>query len=277
MGYLLKDHIKPIMQCLSNDLQDWYMRLLTTKCLNNAVTLTYLMLGPRGMRLADACDSHKVQERHKAKEESNPEIIEALKKKMLHKVCKYRQLYYILMTDAEFNHPDGVKRHFPGHVFVIEKIPNKPFPKYYFHQSYINQYDYKGHIQRNNNSLAMTYAQIEAMLAHIHYVLMSPTWDENSVKYWKTITFVDTSKLLGAESGGKMFLCFRKARTTDCVGTLDKYITKKLIGISKHKLSQLDDIYGDKTKYDSDQNPLTVREMQKSLQDLQRKIRVNAQ
>ena len=179
------------------------------------------------------------------------------------------------MTDSEFPHPDGVKRHFPGHVFIIEKIPNKPLPKYYFHQSYINQYDYKGHIKRNGNSLSMTYKDIEEMIAEIHYVLMSPTWDENSVKYWKKITFVDTKKLLGAESGGKMFLCCRRSRVTDCVDNLDKYITKKLKSITTHKLSQLDEVYGDKSAYDADQKPLTVREMQNSLTSLQNKIKIH--
>jgi hypothetical protein len=265
------------MQCLSNDLKDWYMRLLTTKCLNNAITMTYLMLGQRGMRLADACDSSKVQERHKAGQESNPPILKKMKQQILYKSCKYRQLYYILMTDSEFTHPDGITRHFPGHVFIIEKIPNTPSPKYYFHQSYINKYDYKGHIKRNNNSLLMTYEQIEEMIGEIHYVLMNRTWDENSVKYWKKITFVDTKNLLGAESGGKMFLCFRRAKVTDCVENLNKYIIKKLKHINKHKLSELDETYGNKSAYDSDQNPLTVREMQKSLESLQNKIKSHKQ
>jgi hypothetical protein len=176
------------------------------------------------------------------------------------------------MTDASFPHEDGKDRHFPGHVFIIEKIPGNVLPMYYFHQAYINAYDYNGHIKRNNGSLSLTWEDVKRMMEQIHYVLMNPTWDENSVKYWKDITFVNTSNMLGARSGGKMFLCFKKARVTDCVGRLESYTKQKLEAIDKLPISQMNEIYGDKSAYDSDQNPLTVKEMQGSLRKLSKHI-----
>ena len=274
-GYIIKDYIKAIMQCLTNDIPEYHMRLLTSKCLNQSLLISYFMLGKRGIKIADYCDTVSVAKRHNEGKDNNSLLLESMKKDILHKACKYRQLYYILMTDTEFPHDDGINRHFPGHVFIIEKIPGITEPTYYFHQAYINKYDYKGHIKRNNNSLELSWQKTKEMMEQIHYVLLNPTWDENSVKYWKKITFVNTSKMLGAHSQGKMFLCYKKARITDCIGRLQKYIQLKLNDISKLQLSQLDEIYGDKSKYDANQHPLTVKAIKKDLESMQKLIAQN--
>lgn len=271
-GYILRYYVKPIMQALTNDIPSYYMQLRVSKCLNQAVLMAFFMLGKRGIKIADYCDTTLVQKRHQDGQDDNAILMERLRRNILHKACHYRQLYYILMTDASFPHEDGKGRHFPGHVFIIEKIPGKPLPIYYFHQAYINAYDYNGHIKRNNGSLSLTWEQVKQMMGQIHYILMNPTWDEHSVKYWKQITFVNTSNMLGAQSGGKMFLCFRKAKLTDCIGRLEKYTHKKLAEIHKLPISHMDKIYGDESAYDADQKPLTVRQMRHSLLNLSRHI-----
>lgn len=271
-GYILRYYVKPIMQALTNDIPSYYMYLRTTKCLNAAVTMAYFMLGKRGINMADYCDTNLVAKRHEEGKDSNVVLMDRLRRNILHKACQYRQLYYILMTDASFPHDDGKDRHFPGHVFVIEKIPGGLMPMYYFHQAYINAYDYNGHIKRNNGSLSLSWNDVKRMMEQMHYVLMNPTWDQNSVDYWKQITFVNTSKMLGAHSGGKMFLCFRKARVNDCVGRLEKYTKQKLAEIDKLPIGQMREIYGDAKAYDADQNPLTVKEMQSSLRRLSKHI-----
>lgn len=265
MGYILKNYVKPIMQCLTNDIKDYYMRLLTTKCLNSAVMIAYFMLGKKGIEIADKCDSDLTQKKHKAGEMNNTDVLEKLEKQITYKACKYRQLFYILMTDTTFSHDDGNSRHFPGHVFILEKIPNM---KFYFHQSYINEYDYAGHIERSDGSLQLSMKSIERMMQQIRYILLNPTWDDNCVKYWKQIAHVDTSRLLGAHTKGKIFLCFQKAKVTDCINRLEKYTQKKLKEISKIPEIQHSEIYGNKEAYDSDQKPLTVIEMKNSLEHL---------
>ena len=271
MGYILKDYVKPIMQCLTNDIKDYYMKLLTTKCLNNSLMIAYFLLGKKGIDIADYCDTNAVQERHASKVDNNVVLIDKLEKQMLHKVCAYRQLYYILMTDSEFPHDDGTVRNFPGHVFIIEKIPGVGEPTYYFHQAYINQYDYAGHIKKNKG-LELSYTEMKRILQQIRYVLSNPTWDAKTVKYWKEITFVDTRHMLGAQSGGKMFLCFKKAKVSECVGRLEKYARDKLKGIAKLKIDQMNEIYGNEAAYGHDQNPLTVAEMKSSLEKMLKTI-----
>lgn len=272
LGYIIRYYVKPIMQCLTNDIPSYYMGLKTTKCLNLSLKIAFLLLGNRGIKIADFCDTTLVAKRHEEGKDVNSVLMERLRRNILHKTCHYRQLYYILMTDASFPHDDGKDRHFPGHVFVIEKIPGGLLPMYYFHQAYINAYDYNGHIKRNNGSLSLSWHDVKRMMEQIHYVLMNPTWDQNSVDYWKQITFVNTSKMLGAHSGGKMYLCFRKARVTDCVGRLEKYTKEKLAQIDKLPISKMNDIYGDAKAYDAEEKPLTVKEMQSSLRKLSKHI-----
>ncbi len=280
MGYILRNYVKPIMQCLTNDIKDYNMGLKTTKCLNSSLTLAFFMLGKKGIAIADYCDTVLVRKRHQdLKTDNNTMLMDMLEKQITHSVCKYRQLYYILITDSYFPHDDGKDRHFPGHVFILEKIPGKVIngvrskPYFYFHQSYINKYDYSGHIKKNNNTLELSLDRVKDMMKQIRYVISNQTWDENTVKYWKEITYVDTKNLLGAKSGGKMFLCFKKAKLTECIDRLDSYVTKKLKEISKLKLAQLNEVYGDVSAYDSDQIPLTVHEMKKSLESLQKTIK----
>ena len=280
MGYILRHYVKPVMQCLTNDIKEYNMGLKTTKCLNSSLALAFFMLGKKGISIADYCDTVLVRKRHQdLKTDNNTMLLDLLEKQITYPVCKYRQLYYILITDSYFPHPDGKDRHFPGHVFILEKIPGKIIngekssPYFYFHQSYINKYDYSGHIKYNNNSLELALKRIKDMMKQIRYIIQNPTWDEHSVKYWKEITFVNTKNLLGAQSGGKMFLCFKKTRLTECIGRLDSYVTKKLKDISKLKLAQINDIYGDESSYDSEQIPLTVIEMKKSLESLQKTIK----
>lgn len=277
MGYILSEHVKPIMQCLTNDIKDYYMALLTTKCLNTAVAISFFMLGNKGIKIANFCDSVEVQNRHEQKKDDNVVLIQSLRRNILNKQTKFRQLFYILMTDSTFPHDDNNNRHFPGHVFIIEKIPGDPEPTYYFHQSYINKYDYNGHIKRNNNTLSMSWLDIKRMMEQIHYTLLNPIWDENTVKYWKQITFVDTKHMLGAKSGGKMFLCWKKAKLTDCIGRLESYTNEKLKQISKMKISELSTVYGEASSYDSEQTPLTVSEMKDSLETLRNKIIISKQ
>lgn len=274
-GYIISNYIKPIMQCLTMDIKEYYMRLLTTKCLNSAVLVAYFMLGKRGIDIANFCDTHKVRDRHSEGKCNNVDLLDKLQIQLLHPICKYRQLYYILITDTEFPHPDGVNRHFPGHVFIIEKIPakNGQKPSYYFHQSYINQYDYAGHIKRNNGSLELTWDNVKRMVEQIRYVILNPTWDENSVKAWKDITFVNTKKMLGAQSQGKMFLCFKRSKVSDCIGRLESYTVKKLREIGKLKMDKMNEIYGDKTAYDENQKPLTNIKMKEELERLHADIK----
>ena len=279
IGYILKEYIKPLMQALTIDVKDYYMRLLTTKCLNTAVLLAYFMAGKkRGIAMANYCDTRATTKRHEEGQDNNTVILKKTMKDILTKNVKYRYLYYILLTDGylPMDDPSEEQKFFCGHVMIIEKIPDKIKPYYYFYQSYINEYDLKGHIKNRNNSLRMNYEEMESILNKIKYVILNKYWDENSVKYWKDITHVDSSNLLNSKPEGKIYICYRKTKLEDCIGNIQKYVKTKLKTISKYNESDMNKIYGDPALYNSGQEPLTVHNMKLSFENLQNTLQIKS-
>ena len=269
--YTLKDYSKPLMQLMTNDLNEYNMRLLTTKCLNTAVLLIILLLGKKAIRMADYCDSKKTIERHTSPNSSNINnlnLMSSLEKELLIVQHKKRYLFYLLITDAYFPREGGGEDgFFPGHVIVIEKFPSKPNPFYYLYQSYINQYTLHGHFAKSNDSVKYTFAQMIKFVENLKHILTAETWDHQSVKYWKQFTFVDTSTLLGCMSKNKFFLCYQKTVIDECTQNVQKYVVKKLKELDKNKHHH-DAIYGDSTKYDDREKPLTNGEMKYNLEQL---------
>jgi hypothetical protein len=270
VGYILKNYVKPLMQTLTNDVKEYYMRLLTSKCLNTAVMLSIFMLGKnRGIEIANYCDTVATRKRHLDKDDNNNNIISYFKKDILDIKTKHRYLYYILLTDGKFPNKDPTKEplFFPGHVLILEKIPNdsgKPY--YYFYQSYINHYDLKEHIKKNNSSLKLTYEKTEKLLSSLEIVLESPTWNNECVDAWKSFTFADTTHLLDSYSKNNFFLCIRKAKVVDCLKHIEKYTKEKIHDLKGVPLDNK--IYGDNSLYDENQKPLTVKQMSKQLNKL---------
>lgn len=274
MVYILKDFVKPIMQLLTNDIKEYNMRLLVTKCLNVAITVSYFMLGRKGIEMADQCDTRVVIKRHEAGEENNHDITNALKKDILNKRCKQRYLYYILMTDGNFPYKDTQRQavYFPGHVLLLEKIPNGDSdPFFNVYQAYINAYDLKGHVERNGNSVKMSYKQVSDLITKIGYILSAKEWDAECIQYWKDFTFVDTTSMKGSLSRNKFYLCYRKSKVTDCIDTLKKYATIKLKEVSAKNVDK-NAIYGDIHAYDANQQPLSNSEIETSLQKLLQRL-----
>ena len=99
---LIKYHVKAIFQLYTMDIEDYNMRLITTKCLNTAVILTIIVLGiKKGQKYTNFCDTDKTINRHQSREVNNKDLIIEMKKKVL-RPTKLRYMYYILMTDNYF-------------------------------------------------------------------------------------------------------------------------------------------------------------------------------
>ena len=275
IGYILKKYVKPLMQTLTVDIREYYMRLLTSKCLNTAVMLAIFMLGKeKGINIANYCDTEKTRTRHKNNEDDNNEILYWFKKDILYKnIRSHRYLYYILLTDGKFPFEDVNKPHafFPGHVFIIEKFPstsNNSIPNFYFYQSYINEYDLDGHIKKNDNSLKLSYDKLAKIVEGLIYILNVTKWDDKCIEYWKLLTFVDSSYLKDSICKGNFFLCIKKTRVYDCLKHIEEYTKIKLEEIEPSVVKESKLIYGDKSLYDEKQQPLTVLQMYRKLRKL---------
>lgn len=275
--YILIHYVTPLMQCLTNDIKDWNMQLITTKCLNTAVMLMFFLLGSRGMKHVSYCDSHDMVERHKRGENKNVDVLVKMKRVMLSPRVTQRYVYYILMNDATFPHPIKGTVFFPGHVFLIERtFGHHGEVSFNMYQSYINKYDLMGHYENMNNTFRYSFSDVQRLLQKIRYILFAESWDELCIKYWKDFTHVDTSDIKGAHHKGHLFICFSHDKVTACVGNIAKYAREKLEAIeqSQHRAQ---DIYGDASLYSKTQNiqPLTHDQMKQNLQQILHDIQEN--
>lgn len=288
IGYIISRYITPLMQCLTNDIKDYNMGLLTTKCLNTAVMIMFFMLGARGLQKASTCDSRLVIQKHTnsnvTKRETNKDVYSKMRAKILRKKASSRELYYILMNDNSFPYPAALNKEdafFPGHVFILEKIPGNPEPFYYMYQSYINEYDLNGHLERHKKTLRMTYAETKALMSKIGYIVgvtrdyarpRPLTWDENCVQFWKDFTFVDTSDILGSITENHLFICCASSKVKGCVKNIEKYVTDKEREVREKAQSQPDEKYGDMSMYYKKELALSNIEMHTRLRQLLKDI-----
>jgi hypothetical protein len=103
--------------------------------------------------------------------------------------------------------------------------------------------------------------------------MTTDTWDDNNIQYWKDFTFVDTSLMKGSNIKNKFFICYKKAQVNVCIENIKKYVKVKLDNLKLTiKLDNNNSIYGDISKYDSEQKPLNNSEMKVSLEKLLNKL-----
>lgn len=267
LGHIIANYVTPLMQCLTNDIHEFNMQLITTKCLNTAVMLMFFLLGKKGMRRAHHCDSTKVYDRLQRGQTDNKHVVKKMEKNVLSKQVTHRYIYYILMNDGYFQHPDGKQRYFPGHVFILEKIPATPDTEVSFnvYQSYINQYDLKGYLGRVNNTFHYSFEETKQLLKKIEYIVTNDVWDEKCVQYWKDFTHVDTTSMLGASQKGTLSICYTYDKVSNCLHNIERYAIRKLDQITAKRNVDHSKVYGDMSLYTSSAKPLSIGEMKKTL------------
>jgi len=249
---LVMKYLEPLMQLLSGTMKDYNMQMKTTKCLNTAVMLTYILGGSDKLKQVEYCEVstiNKRYERKKNKLEHTKEIFNKLKSDLSKKNIKKRYFYYILMTNNNMSRSKllpntaSSEEFFPGHVFIIDKFPtcnnnknNKNKPKYNIYQSYINQYDLKGHFKKNKNSMNLKNNNVDFLLSGIKNIIENPVWNEEAINFWNEFTFVDTKQLLKYKTD-KINLCYSKIRIDYCYKELYKFIYKHIIELKKNIVS----------------------------------------
>jgi len=255
LGYIIKDHVPAILQLVSSDFP-FSTGLIPTKCLNTAVLFLYLFLGKPAFKYSDHCDVPAVQQRYKAVDRSIREL-DKFERDLLHRKNDERALFYVMLTDGELGpatqqQPAGMDGtiasvlggfdfrvaarpsqqrppYFPGHVFVIEKLParhgSSP-PRFNVYQSYINEYDHKGHLHRNG-SLAYSNGRMSALVDGMRHMFSAKAWDKRSNDFWRAFAFADGSPWLGHGVAGRVLFCYARVRTDACVENLRKIVSHK--------------------------------------------------
>jgi glycosyltransferase involved in cell wall biosynthesis len=265
IGYVVKDFAKPLMQAMTMEVEDYHMRLITTKCLNTAVMFMVLFFGKDALNDTVYCDVDNVVRRHTYHSDNNRVILRALSNDLLRRT-QSRYVFYLMLTDGYFIGPGGTKHFFPGHVMVWEKIPDESPDKmhYYIYQSYINQYDYKGSLAFRESPI-LSKGKITYYLQCLTAFAELPVWTKDMVDFWKDLTNVDTSEMLNAQPSNAFYVCYKKRPNKTCLQQLYKFVGQTLAKIPK---SESNKIFGNSNKYDQNADPLTNHKMREAFTSL---------
>jgi len=233
---LVMKYLEPIMQLLSGTMKHYNMQMRTTKCLNTAVMLTYILGGSDKLKNVEYCEVSRINSRYETKSNKlqyKLNIFNKLKSDLSKKNIRKRYFYYILMTNNNMSRSNKLPKEadksqsFPGHVFIIDKFPvcgkEKKEPKYNIYQSYINQYDLKGHFKRNRNSMNLKDNDVNYLLNGINNIISTPVWNQDAVNFWNELTFVDTENLVNYKTN-KINLCYSKIRIDHCYKQFRNFI-----------------------------------------------------
>ena len=261
LGYIISNYVTPLMQCLTNDLKEFNMRLLTTKCLNTAVMVLFFFLGSKAPKRAETCDSAKVRTEYLEGKIHTRSRLREMMMQIL-RYTKHRYVFYILINDGDLTRGTETV-YFPGHVFVVEKFPiDDKRMGYNVFQSYINQYDLKDYLQKSNKSFAFSQEDMKQLMLNLQSLFSKDAWDHECVRIWQKFTKVDSSEFLGCKHTDVLSICFTRDRLSHCLEKIQKYATSKLKTIEDMPKEQ---VYGPEHMYHSSQRPLTIKQMQDSL------------
>jgi len=235
---LILKYLVPIFQYLSVEMKDYNMKLKTTKCLNTAVMLVYILGSKKDIDIkVNYCDTENINKRYsKIKDENKKiekkeKILDKLDKDITNPNINYRYFYYILMTHTSMYKNNNNKKWFPGHVFIIEKSKNCDNKlKYKIFQSYINQYDLNGHYKKNNETMEVKNNNVKPIINGIRNIVLKKTWNKKAVNFWNKLCYIDTSDLLGHETKGINF-CYEKIKIENCYKNLLKFTQTALKNI----------------------------------------------
>lgn len=275
--YIIKDYIYPLMQLLTNDMNDFNIQMRTSKCLNTGLMLMYFMAGQKGIDIVKQCDCSKTAEQ----KPNNGMLLKTLSSKLRNRNFKNRHLYYVLLTDAHIHSENDVMTtYFPGHVFIFEKFKDIGGVYFNVYQSYNKEYDLKEYIEEKmkkdnvTETVKISSNDVSNIMRGLSYLLSSNVWDDTCIKFWKLFTHVDSSMYRNKIIKNKIFMCYGSARVDSCVSNIREYLNKKINQVHTIEAHKQYDIYGDVDKYVDRTKALTVSEIKIKLHELLKKTTI---
>lgn len=270
IGYLIAPYMKALMQSMTIQVSEYNMRLIMSKCLNTAISFFFLFFGKNALKHTIYCDVHNVQNRQRNNIDNNSLIAAKMREDILRKT-QSRYVYYCMHTDGHFLKPDGSTVMFPGHVYVIEKVPEDGRLVYYLYQSYIDQYSFTEYVDRYK-SIKISADKARYYMDKINDMVNHKIWDQDFVDFWKDFTKVDTSNMLGGVPQDAFFVCYQRLKYDNCRKNLRAFVqsTLKLIpnGLDE-------EIFGDPNSYEENSSPLTNKEMRQAMHNLRFRLENN--
>jgi hypothetical protein len=246
------------MQVLSVHLPDYHMKLRTTKCLNTSIMTMYLLLGTTGLKKSEYCSVNKIRSRITSQNITRLDemiLFDKMITDLFKKGGKYRYFYYVMITDGEMirlkdslysnNSDNDQEDYFPGHVFVIEKIPCGNINRYKLYQSYINQYTLSGHYQKNHNSMEVSEQDLKIIFGRtgvdsknmrintknqkngVSTIFSEKEWGKDTTNAWEKLTYVPSEKYNGFSTTNLKF-CYQKVKVISCYKILLNFVNNAI-------------------------------------------------
>jgi hypothetical protein len=234
------------MQLFDDELAMYDMQLVTSKCLNTAVLIMYMLLGEAALEHTSFCDVINVHSKYKNKNFSLPQVNKFKKQILSLDVRSTRSLYYIMITDGAVQRQDSEDfLVFPGHVSIIEKLVDVDgLPKFNLYQSYVTKYNLDDHIKMNDRTLEYSYFEIVEFVNNIVELFNSGVWTMQTTRCWLKFIHVNEERFDGFDFKKRIFFCFREVHVDTCASILVEKLNAK-----KKKLEKGDYIFTHKVRH----------------------------
>jgi hypothetical protein len=230
-------HQLPLLQLMSNDLVGtFYTGLDTTKCLNTAVMMMFLLGGEKGLKKAFFCNVDRVSVRYANLFDHDMVVSYYLQRLFGGLLAEFKRpaLHYIMLTDAELTVGDESVS-FPGHAFVIERTDASSWT---LHQSYINSYKME--------SVSKDAAWVRDFCRQLTLFMVTSRWNDRCSDFWTFLTHVGSDQFVGYPKGS-ILLCHQKLDLQKSGKRFVEYLTRKLQSIQEEQGGG--EIYGNEMLY----------------------------
>lgn len=234
LGMIIKDHISLLFQLFDDDLKDYKLQMLTSRCLTMAVLLFFVYLGEEGLKYTNNCRFR--QPKDGVNMNRSLMLVREFKKNLLDLGDQGNKLYYIMITDGPGFHIDTKEqKEFIGHVLVIEKLPqSKQLPKYMMYQSYVRTYQLADHYHMNNMSYNYSYANMAEFGNRLEDFFTNMIWSDDTTQFWVKFIHVNESRYTNYNFHGNVEFCYQVANTSTCTEFLKKKIIEKKKSLEKY-------------------------------------------
>jgi hypothetical protein len=182
-------------------------------------------------------------------------------------------MYYVLLTSYTSPTDNAREQHyFPGHVFVIEKVPEEnTSPPFRLYQSYIGAYDLKKYMDMTRPDLHVTKERMKEILDGLVMMMdKGKVWGEDVCEFWEKLTLTnDFTEVNGMKIDGNIYFCYHKIDINNCNDNMQAFLRRHLTEIEKLKNNgKGGNVYGTHKSKNNEYSPLTVEDMHKELLDI---------
>lgn len=235
LAMIVKDHVDVFMEVVQRYFPNWSMAD-RTKCVNTAAMMMMLYIGLSARDHVDVCSVENVKWRREQQRDLgglvDAEVARLFQNYILGPCVRaHRELFYVMVTNGTWVHPDGRQVVFPGHVFVIEKLSGSQLPYYRLYQSYISRFTLQEVV--DNGAMYVDYSVMSWYASRFVRLMETKTWDDDINRFWNAFAKLSTPDDINGPYVGlvgwalrDVHMCFRhvKIPAKMCLENVDRLL-----------------------------------------------------